>query len=186
MKRSRSVTLLTMASATLALTACEEQIDTEGELFRSEAECASSEFVPDADCAPLLTEGARIHDTTAPRYSRMFICESEHGRTQCAPYTSEGETYYSPSPIGYLVTGAIAGSVVSNLVRPVYREREGRRYYTPGGGYVRYMDNGRFGTSRASIQRYNPSVTQAPPRIQTRTTVASRSGFGSRSGFFGS
>jgi len=186
MKRSRSVTLLTMATATLALTACEEQVDTEGELYKSEAECAASEFVPDADCSPLLAEGTRIHETTAPRYNAMGLCESEHGRSECVPVTGGTQTYYSPSPLGYLVTGAIAGKVVSDLVRPVYREKDSRRYYTTGGGFVRYMDNGRYGTTRSNIQNYNPKVTQSPPRVQTRTTVASRSGFGSRSGSFGS
>ncbi|WP_299292567.1 DUF1190 domain-containing protein [uncultured Tateyamaria sp.] len=186
MKRSRSVTLLTMASATFALAACEEQVDTEGELYKSEAECSASEFVPEADCAPLLTEGTRIHKATAPRYNTMNLCEAEHGRSECVPHPGGPQTYYSPSPLGYLVTGAIAGGVVSDLVRPVYRERDSRRYYTTGGGFVRYMDNGRYGTTRSTIQSYNPTITQAPPRIQTRTTIASRSGFGSRSGSLGS
>lgn len=185
MKRSRSVKLLTMASATLALAACEEDVDTEGELYKTEAECLSSEFVPDSYCAPLLTEGLRIHDATAPRYISMSLCESEHGRSECAAVSSSSPLYYSPSPLGYLVTGAIAGQVVSNLVRPVYREKDRRRYYTTGGGFVRYMDNGRYGTTRTNIDRYNPKVVKAPPRIQTRTTVASRSGFGSRNGSFG-
>ncbi len=185
MKRSRSVKLLTMASATLALTACEEKIDTEGEIYKTEAECRSSAFVPDPDCAPLLAEGVRIHDATAPRYNEMSLCESEHGITDCSAESSDGLLHYSPSPLGYLVTGAIAGQLVSDLVRPVYREKDRRRYYTTGGGYVRYMDNGRYGTTRTNINQYNPKVVKAPPRVQTRTTVASRSGFGSRSGTFG-
>jgi len=174
-----------MASTTLALSACEESVDTEGELYRTEAECVAAEFLPDADCAPLLTEGERIHTVTAPRYSSMSLCESEHGRSEGLPQLAEAQTYYAPSPIGYLVTGAIAGNAISNLVRPVYRERNNRGFYTTGGGFVRYLDNGRYGTTRSNIQRYNPTVTQAPPRVQTRTVVASRSGFGSRSGSFG-
>ena len=186
MKRSRSVKLLTMASATLVVAACEEKVDTEGELYRGEAECAASDFVPDTDCAPLLSEGTRIHEATAPRYSSMSLCESQHGRSECVPHIGGPQTYYSPSPLGYLVTGAIAGGVVSDLVRPVYREKGSRRYYTTGGGFVRYMDNGRYGTTRSNIRSYNPAINQAPPRVQTRTTAASRSGFGSRSGSFGS
>lgn len=186
MKRSRSVNLLTMASASMVLAACEEKVDTEGEVYRTVASCTASEFVPDADCQPLLQEGERIHDATAPRYNTKQLCETQHGVGECLSGASGSPSYYSPSPIGYLVTGALVGAAISDLVRPVYRERDRRGYYTTGGGFVRYLDNGRYGTTNSNMRQYNPAVTQAPPRIQTRTTVASRSGFGSRSGSFGS
>ncbi|MEP4198807.1 MAG: DUF1190 domain-containing protein [Aliishimia sp.] len=185
MKRSRSVTLLTMASAAMVLTACEEKIDTEGDVYRSVAECEQAALVPDADCTPLLDEGQRIHLAAGPRYNTLALCESQHGKNACNTMSQETQDFSSPIPVGYFVTGAIAGAVVADLVRPVYGERESRRYYTTGGGYLSLMNNGRYGTTRSSIQRYNPAVKQAPPRIQTRTTVASRGGFGSRSGSFG-
>lgn len=181
MKRSRSVKLLTMASASLALTACQEELDTEGELYRSVSECISSEYVPDGDCAPLIEEGKRIHEATAARYNSLALCEQEG--SDCAYEKNAGQVYYSPAPMGYLVTGAIAGGVVSDLVRPVYRDRHRRGYYTTGGGYVGYLGNGRYGTTQRSIRQYNPTVQRAAPKIQTRTTVASRGGFGSRGGF---
>ncbi|UWR60790.1 DUF1190 domain-containing protein [Phaeobacter inhibens] len=186
MKRSRSVKLLTMASASLALTACQEDFDTEGELYRTVSECFSSEHVPDGDCAPLIDEGKRIHETTAPRYNSRPLCE-EQG-TDCSYEKSGNQAYYSPVPMGYLVTGPIAGGVVSDFVRPVYRDRTRRGYYySTGGGYVGYLGGGRYGTTKKNIRAYNPKVQRAAPKIQTRTTVASRGGFGSRSGFsFGS
>lgn len=185
MKRSRSVTLLTMASAAMVLTACDEKIDTEGEVFRNTMECEQSALVPEADCAPLLVEGERIHFAAGPRYNTIALCESQHGANTCVAGSDAEQQFSSPIPVGYFVTRAVAGAVVSDLVRPVYSERESRRYYTTGGGYLSSMNNGRYGTTRSNIQRYNPAVTQAPPRVQTRTTVASRGGFGSRSGSFG-
>jgi uncharacterized protein YgiB involved in biofilm formation len=183
MKRSKSIKLLTMASATLALTACQEEVDTEGELYRSVLECENADLVPNEDCEPLLEEGRRIHANTAPRYNSASLCDQEHGPGECKYQSGSDPSYYAPSPYGYLVVGALAGGAVGDLVRPIYRTKDRRGYYSTGGGYVSYLGNGRYGTNQKSIRQYNPRVTQVTPKIQTRTTVASRGGFGSRSGF---
>ena len=185
MKRSKALKLVTMATAAVALTSCKETIDTEGQVFSSVAQCERSDIVSDADCDPLMQEGYKIHEATAPRYSDRYLCERDHGTENCDRETEGTKAYYSPSPIGYFLTGALVGSAVSNIVRPVYRERDKKRYYMPGGGTVRYLGNGLYGTGSGSVKKYAHNPARVSPKVQTRTTMASRTGFGGRSFSFG-
>lgn len=199
MKRSASIALVTMASAALLFTSWEAAPDAEGEVFRDTDQCVGSGFVPDEDCGPLLEKGREIHKASAPRYVSQDLCEREHsvsfrasqgdslkhGHRTCVQEQDGTNRYYSPSPFGYLVLGSLASTALSEAVRPVYSERDGRGYFMTGGGAVRYLGDGSYGVRSGNVRKYNPDVVQAKPRIQTRTTVASRSGFGSRAGGFG-
>ena len=185
MKRSKALKLVTMATATVALAGCKETIDTEGRVFSNVYQCEQSDIVPDADCDPLFQEGTKIHEATAPRYSESYLCERDHGNATCQQATDGAKTYYSPSPIGYFLTGALVGSTVSNTVRPVYSERDGRRRYMTGGGTIQYLGNGLYGTGSKSVKKYTNNPARVAPKIQTRTSIAPRTGFGGRSSSFG-
>ena len=182
MKRSRSVTLVAMAGAAVSLSACDPAPDSEGAVYASEAQCIQEDFVPDADCAALFSKGEEIHESTAPRYATRSLCEDQHGFGQC----ESGLSYASPRPYGYLIAGSLATLALSDAVRPIYPDRKRRGYYMTGGSYI-HFSSGRTVKYRSSeLKKFNVNAPRAVPKIQTRTTVVSRNGFGSRSGSFGS
>lgn len=185
MKRSKSIKLVAMATAAVTLSACEERTDQDGEIYTTEVQCEAGEFVPDADCAPLFAKGLAIHKETAPRYNSDHLCEDEHGFGQCE--RSFGHTYYSsPRPYGYLITGALSQVALAQAVRPVYADGNRRRYYMTGGSYIRFGSGRSVKFSSSGVKKFDPDLPRVAPKVQTRTTVVSRNGFGSRSGSFGS
>ncbi|WP_282095617.1 DUF1190 domain-containing protein [Epibacterium ulvae] len=181
MKRSKSVTLVAMAGAAVSLSACDPVPDSEGAVYTSEYRCIQGDFVPDADCAPLFAKGKEIHESTAPRYATRNLCEDQHGFGQC----ESAHNYVSPRPYGYLIAGSLATIALGDAVRPVYPDRKRRGYYMTGGSYIHFGSGRSARYSSSEFKRFNADVPRAVPKVQTRTTVASRNGFGSRSGSFG-
>ena len=59
---------------------------------------------------------------------------------------------------------------------PLYRDREGRLSNGYGGGYA-YRDY-RTGKTLTNAREHGDVARQAPARVQSRTTVVSRGGFG--------
>ncbi|MEM5581451.1 MULTISPECIES: DUF1190 domain-containing protein [unclassified Roseibium] len=181
MKRSKSIKLVVMATTTVTLAGCADEPDLEGRVYKTEAECIADDYVPDEVCAAALQAGKATHETSGPRYKTITLCSEQHGNA-CLQETSSAGPYYTPSPSGYFLAGTLAGAVASqvigNNVRPVYSSRGQKGFYTSGGYYV-----GNYGGS--SWRTYNDAVKTPPKpaKVQTRTSVASRGGFGSRSSF---
>jgi len=182
MKRSKSIKLVVMATTTVSLAGCSQEPDLDGQVYRTEAECIAGDFVPDEVCAEALSVGKQIHDSTGPRYNTVNLCVDQHGNNVCLYDQSNEGSYYTPTPVGYFLTGALAGGATSQLlrdnVRPVYSERGSRRYYTSHGYYV-----GNYGGTGWRTYSDAVKTTPKPAKVQTRTSVASRGGFGSRSSF---
>lgn len=182
MKRSKSIKLVVMATTTVTLAGCSDEPDLEGRIYKTEAECIAGDYVSDDVCAEALRAGKLTHETSGPRYDTVTLCAEQHGNTACLLESSGTQSYYAPSPAGYFLAGTLAGAVASqaigNNVRPVYSSRGQKGFYTGGGYYV-----GRYGNG--SWRTYNDAVKTPPKpaRVQTRTSVASRGGFGSRSSF---
>ncbi|WP_298818947.1 DUF1190 domain-containing protein [uncultured Roseibium sp.] len=183
MKRSKSIKLVVMATTSVTLASCSDEPDLEGRVYKTEEECVTDSFVPDEVCTQVISAGKQIHQTSGPRYNTVNLCDEQHGNNSCLYESASGSDFYSPQPSGYFVTGALAGltgavasQALMNNVRPVYPERGSRRYYTSGGYYVGSYGGGSWRT-------YNDAVKTPPKaaRVQTRTSVASRGGFGSRS-----
>ncbi|MET1413311.1 DUF1190 domain-containing protein [Roseibium sp. HPY-6] len=182
MKRSKSIKLVVMATTSVTLAGCSQEPDVEGRVYKSEAECVADSYVADEVCATALATGADIHKASGPRYASPTLCSEQHGNNVCVSETTNQGTYYTPRPSGYFLAGALTGALTNELlrsnVRPVYPERGSSRYYTSRGYYVGSYGGGSWRTYNDAVK--NPP---SPARVQTRTSIASRGGFGSRSSF---
>lgn len=176
MKRSKSIKLVIMATTTATLAGCGQEPNLEGRVYKTETECIADNYLSDDMCATVVETGQAVHTTSAPRYNSMQLCTDQHGSNACEPVTSGGASFFAPLALGYFVARAADDSLTRSSIRPIYPERGSSRLYTPGGYYVGSYGSGTWRT-------YDDAV-KAPPkpaRVQTRTSVASRGGFGSRS-----
>ncbi|GAB2186085.1 DUF1190 domain-containing protein [Roseibium sp. LAB1] len=181
MKRSKSIKLVVMATTTVTIAGCSDEPTVDGRVYKTEAECIADNYVPDEVCVEAITAGKSIHQTSGPRYNTVNLCSEQHGNNVCAQDSAaDGSSYYTPFPAGYFLAGALTGAVTNQLlqsnVRPVYPERGSRRYYTSGGYYVGSYGGGSWRTYDDAVK-----TPPKPAKVQTRTSVASRGGFGSRS-----
>lgn len=186
MKRSRSVRLALMATTAVAVTACDDrQKETEIPVtfYRSVDECVADGKFTETYCRQALEEAREEHEASAPRFTNQELCEEQFGEDMCQPRQQAGGSFWTPFLVGYVVSDVV--DRISGRHRlhsgPIYygAGRSGRGYYTPTGDRLR--------TSSQGVTLPRRSVEAAPPpaRVQSRTRVISRGGFGGSGGFFG-
>lgn len=191
MMRSKSLTLTSlMCGASLTIGACDgtpEVSKAEAQLNKDPVEafayasldqCKAENKVSDEECDKGYAAALKDNETNSPRYAEQASCEEVYGVGQCVPRSqANGGSFFTP-----LLTGFIIGQMLDGGYRGtgLYRrdDRYGGGYYTGWGGRV----NHDYATGRTSVGRYGidppAQVRQAPARIQTRSTVVSRGGFG--------
>ncbi|WP_309644501.1 DUF1190 domain-containing protein [Phenylobacterium sp.] len=200
MKRSSSLTLTTMlAGASLTIAACDdapaaanwnknsvaqgEQVETFQ--YADLDSCKTANAIPDADCDAAYAKALEDNDKSAPRFEAQATCEETHGVGNCVPRTaSNGGSFFTPLLAGFVIGQMLDGGG-NRYYRGtgLYRGRDG--YQTGWGGTLgRDYATGRTTISRQSIDPPD-SIRQAPQRMQTRTSVVSRGGFGGGRGFGG-
>ena len=180
MKRSRSIVLTTLMAGTgLSLTACDAEggKPVDALSFTSVAECRAAGSVPVADCDKAYAQALTANETNAPQFEDRETCEEQYGVAQCAPRNNG--SFFTP-----LLTGFIVGQALNNLGSgyrgaPMYRDRFGNYSGGAGGALTRDYMTGR---TRVGSEAFNPDA-KAPRRVQSRSAVISRGGFG---GGFGS
>jgi len=181
LKRSRVLHVSSlMATASFSLAACgsPQRVpapEPEPTLaYQSLDECKAANDIPDNECDAALTEAQQEAAKTAPRYATREECEGQWGPSQCQPNTNGG-SFFTP-----LLTGFIVGQMLNGGGYrgggPLYRDREGRLSNGYGGGYA-YRDY-RTGKTLTNAREHGDVARQAPTRVQSRTTVVSRGGFG--------
>ncbi len=181
LKRSRVLHVSSlMATASFSLAACgsPQRVpapEPEPTLaYQSLDECKAANDIPDNECDAALAKAQQEAAKTAPRYATREECEGQWGPSQCQPNTNGG-SYFSP-----LLTGFIVGQLLNGGGYrgggPLYRDREGRLSNGYGGGYA-YRDY-RTGKILTNAREHGDVARQAPTRVQSRTTVVSRGGFG--------
>jgi uncharacterized protein YgiB involved in biofilm formation len=189
-KRSRTVALTTLTAfgAAATLTACEGDID-ESRLseqqygqavtafpYQSLAECKSDDKVPDAECEAAQKTAQEQNALGAPRFDSQQLCEEEFGVGNCNRGNGGSGSFFTP-----LLTGFVIGQMLDGGSRyrysPMYQSRRQGVYYTGGGGGGGwlYRSGGGYKVGNKALA---PPV--ATPRIQTRSSVVSRGGFGGR------
>ncbi|CAN7617941.1 DUF1190 domain-containing protein [Phenylobacterium sp. LjRoot219] len=202
-KRSGSLKLTTMlaGAASFTLVACGDDIGSSTQWDQSSIaqgekveafgyanvdDCKRSDKVPDAECDAAWAAAQKDNAVSAPRYAEQSTCEDLYGAGNCVPRSSGGANFFTP-----LLAGFVIGQMMDNFGRPYYRGtglyREGERY---GGGYSsgwggslgRDYRTGRTVIARQGIEPPD-TIRQAPPKVQTRTAVVSRGGFGGGRGF---
>ncbi|MDB5683956.1 MAG: hypothetical protein JWM38_1717 [Sphingomonas bacterium] len=180
MKRSRTIVLTTLMAGTgVSLTACDGDAvgkPVDALSYTSVAECRAAGALPPADCDAAYAQAQKANAENAPRYGDRQTCEEQYGVAQCVPRNNG--SFFTP-----LLTGFIVGQALNNIGgyrgAPMYRDRDGNYYGGAGGRISRDYVSGR---SRVGSEAFNPAA-RAPTRIQSRSAVISRGGFG---GGFGS
>ena len=189
MKRSRSLVFTTvMATAGVSLVACDTQgpgilpaptnDQVEAWSYRSLEACQAANEIPDAACADGLKAAQTDEAAAAPKFADAKTCEEQHGEGQCVPRSQAG----GGSIWGPLITGFVVGRMLDGGFRGtgMYRDRDGG--YATGWGGGRLNTDYATGRSRVSANSIDPpdAVRSAPAKVQTRTSVVSRGGFGGR------
>lgn len=142
--------------------------------YTSLDECKAANDVSEAECDAGYAEAQRQAAENAPRYATREECEGQWGPEQCRPLNNTG----GGSFFGPLATGFIIGQMLNGGYRgggPLYRDRNNQFSNGYGGGYLARD----YRTGRTFANRNDVDVArQAPTRVQSRTTVVSRGGFG--------
>ncbi len=143
MKRSRSVKLVLLGSAAMALSACGEDPDA---LFRDAAQC--TRVFDAASCRTAEQQAVAEHVRTAPRFATREACEAEMGAGNCGPAPvaaapgptpatpttpgqqvtqpqSGGGSFFLPLMMGYMMARGLGGQPQAT---PIYRDRAGAAY----------------------------------------------------------
>lgn len=178
MKRSGPLTLLLMASTAITLTGCGSEPRTEGQVYRDVESCLADGKFSAADCENGYQEALKQHAGTSPRYDSRALCEQQHGfNCQQTTISSGGSGFWTPFMAGYFVSSLLDGtsSRWDERSRPLYRGSGGYLYTTDGSTVTRDS------TGRLSVSERAMKTPPKAARVQTRTTVAARGGFGARS-----
>ncbi|HEY3696039.1 DUF1190 domain-containing protein [Phenylobacterium sp.] len=196
LKRSRRLVLTTViASAGVSLAACDApgasadwnsppavQIEQGAPLnahtYASLAACKAANEVPDEACEQAAKAAVADQDKTAPRFAERATCEDVYGAGQCVPNTQAGQgSFFTP-----LLTGFVIGQLMNGGFRggALYRDQRDGGLYTGYGGRV--FNDYSTGRTQIGTNGLDPpaAIREAPPKIQTRTSVLSRGGFGGR------
>lgn len=188
--RKRSVTAgLSAAGALAMLSGCDAQPDndqisrekygapTEVAAFSSLAECKSSGAFAAATCEDAAKTAAAEDGKAAPRYAEQKLCEDQFGDGNCAVRQEGGQSFFTPLLTGFMIGQLLNGG--GYRYNGLYRDRREGTYYTGSGAW---LYNGGYGGRGYGYQVGSRAVT-APittQRIQTRSSVVSRGGFGGR------
>ncbi len=182
LKRSRVLHVSSlMATASFTLSACGSPQRAPAPepqptlAYTSLDECRAADDIPDAECDAALAQAQQEAARTAPRYATREECEGQWGPSQCQPNTSGGGSFFTPLLAGFVVGQLLNGGGYRGG-GPLYRDREDRYSNGYGGGYV-YRDY-RTGRTLTNGREHTDVARQAPSRVQSRTTVVSRGGFG--------
>jgi uncharacterized protein YgiB involved in biofilm formation len=186
-KRSAAAGLTAIGSAAM-LSGCDPSPDqlsrqrfgppTEVAAFSSVAECVASGDYSQQQCEIAQQTARKDDDRAAPRFAERSLCEDQFGGGACLARTEGGQSFFTP-----LLTGFLIGQVLNGggyRYGGLYRDRYNDRNYTGSGAW---LYNGGYGGRNYRYQVGSSAIT-APvttSRIQTRSSVVSRGGFGGRS-----
>jgi uncharacterized protein YgiB involved in biofilm formation len=192
-KRSSSLKLTTMLAGATALTlsGCDdpggqaswnpnkgEQV--EAFSYKSLEECKAANEVPDTQCDTSYAAAQKDDAKDAPKYEARASCEEVYGAGNCVPRTqANGQSVFGPLLAGFVIGRMLDGGG-GYRGTGLYRQddRYGGGYYSTWGGRLdRDYSTGRTVISKNSIDPPD-AIRNAPPKIQTRTSVVSRGGFG--------
>lgn len=174
MKRSQSIVLTTLMAGTgLSLSACEGPADTpvDARSYTSVAECRTAGAIPADQCEAAYAQAQKANEQNAPRFEDRRSCEEQFGTAQCTPHNNG--SFFTPLLTGFIV-GQMLGGGGGYRGAPMYRDRDGYYY---GGGGSRISRDYVTGRTQVGSSAFNPAA-RAPARVQSRSAVISRGGFG--------
>jgi uncharacterized protein YgiB involved in biofilm formation len=164
MKKSRSIRLVLLGGAGVALAACgEDPLPTDAKFFTDASECSA--IHSEATCREAETAAKQKLETEAPRYSRKEECEAEFGPGNCETrQTAGGGSFFMPLLMGYMMGNMLGGNRFS---QPVFR---GPNNTAVMPSKNQLFNVGSFGAASAGRTGFQPAAAVTP---------VSRGGFGS-------
>jgi uncharacterized protein YgiB involved in biofilm formation len=187
MKRTRTLALTTlMATGGFTLSACGDSgpgvtIADPGKpvdayAYQSLQECRDKNEVPDDACEKAETAALSDQDQAA-KHGDQRSCEDVYGEGQCVPRSANGQgSFWGPLAAGFVVGRMLDGGFGG---RGYYRDRDGG-FVTGSGG--RMSTNYATGRTQIGSRGFDPpsAINSPPPKMQSRSSVISRGGFGGR------
>ncbi len=184
MKRSRKVALTTLGAAgAVALQACgssdwNEENAVTAYPYARVAECTADGKVPASECKAAYNEALANDRLAAPRFDSLGLCEDQFGSGQCQQQRAGGTSFWAP-----LLAGFVIGEVIDEIGdrrryrrAGLYRNRRDDSWYTGGSsGGMLYRSGGSYRVGQRALE-----APRSAPRVQTRSSVVSRGGFGGR------
>lgn len=149
--------------------------------FQSVNECVASGAFSQVQCTQASNDALGSDAKAAPRYENQSLCEDAFGGGQCLRRTDGGQSFFVPLLTGFMIGRLLDGG--GYRYHGLYRNRRDDSYYTGSGAW---LGSGGYGGRPWSYQVGSravsaPSVPVTTQRIQTRSSVVSRGGFGGRS-----
>jgi len=183
LKRSRTLQVTSlMATVSFSMVACGSPPRSAPEApaepvlaYTSLDECRAANDIPDEECVVASNVAGQQAEQTSPRYATRSECEGQWGPEQCRPLNSGGGSFFGPLATGFIIGQMMNGGGYRGG-GPLYRDREGQYSNGYGGGYL--SRDYRTGRTVTNARDHTPAARQAPTRVQSRTTVVSRGGFG--------
>lgn len=165
MKKSRSIRLVLLGSASLALAACgDEGPPQDAKFFTDVKECST--VYSDASCREAEAQAKQSLAADAPRYSRKEECEAEFGVGNCETKQSAGGgSFFTPLLMGYFIGNMLSGG--NRFAQPVYRGPNNSAVVPSSG---KLFNVGSFAGSGANSTAFRPAA---------QVTQVARGGFGS-------
>lgn len=150
---------------------------TEVAAFTSVTECVASGDYNRQQCEDAQRTANNDDNRAAPRFADQDVCEKQFGSGSCLVRTEGNQSFFTP-----LLTGFLIGQLANGggyRYGGLYRDRRDDRYYTGSGAW---LYNGGYGGRGYRYQVGSRAITTpvTTSRIQTRSSVVSRGGFGGR------
>lgn len=149
---------------------------TEVSAFNSVAECVAAGDFTQQQCSDAQRAASNDDNRAAPRFADKDVCEDQFGVGACNQTRDGGQSFFTP-----LLTGFLIGQLANGGYRygGLYRDHRNDRNYTGSGAW---LYNGGYGGRAYRYQVGSRAITQpvTTSRIQTRSSVVSRGGFGGR------
>ena len=188
--RSSSLALTgLMAGTAMSISACDDggsaaqwgdppaaTREVEAKTFASLDDCKKSGDMTAVQCDAAYAQAQKDSAANAPKFGDQQSCEERYGVDQCVPRNNGGGgSFFTP-----LLTGFIVGQALNNMGggyygAPMYRDRNGNYFGGAGGMLSRNYTTGR---TQIGSDAFNPAARSAPARVQSRSSVISRGGFG--------
>ena len=164
MKKSRSVQLVLLGSASAAFAACDDggALPASAQFYPTVAECIADHGTAPCEDAKAVADSTQAAE--AARFSQKQECEQEYGVGNCETRQAAGSSFFMPMMMGYMMGNMMNGG---RYAQPVYRGPNSTAVMPSGG---RLLNVGRFDNLGAGRAAFRPA-----PQI----TPVSRGGFGS-------
>jgi uncharacterized protein YgiB involved in biofilm formation len=178
MKKSRSIRLVLLGSASFALAACgDEGPPKDARFFSNLQECSA--VYDTTQCLDAQKQAEQTFAADAPKFTRKEQCEAEFGAGNCetrqtadSAQNGGGGSFFMPMLMGYMMGNMLGGQ--NRFYEPVYRGPNNTAITQTRGGKM--FNIGSFsGVGRGAASSFRPA---------TQVAQVQRGGFGSKASAF--